>query len=188
MEKLLQIKVEDNVGLHYGQRVYAIWATGNESYKSKCPICGGSGKITVSGKEFSCPECGGRGTVRDEMAILYNYKVLEVVINRVEIVGEYKVYDSCNKPLSISGVPQMKYKGVFLSDFNIPLTFDFSCWHFDENGHGTIPGKESHDGSQAFLCKEEAEAFVKSLHKEQVKKLEKFNAENGTDYQYPFEY
>lgn len=52
----MKIKTKYNLG----QDVYTIIHL-NKQIKEKCPVCNGTGHVTLNGNQYQCPECYGQG-------------------------------------------------------------------------------------------------------------------------------
>ena len=190
-KKTLTFTVKDEGILRFGQRVYVVAETCCKTFKEKCPVCDSTGKINVRGYEFDCPYCRSYSSRSDANAIsVHDYEADEYIINNVEIRGEdVKCAYKTDGSIADERYPYVKYKGFSPSARRSwSKTKEFSGFNFERRDPDKPLLPHNIDGEYSFLQKAEALKFIKRIHERQAELLEKFNAEHGTDHEYPFKY
>lgn len=188
----LQLDVYDDGVLRYGQRVYVVIRTRYKDFREKCPICDDTTKVTIRSVEFDCPNCRGYSNSRSATSIsLYNYETEEYIINKVKIEGEEVrgAYKKDGSPAD-GRYPNLSYGGFAKrgNGYNSISTKRFCSYNFEPHDPDKISLQRDVGGEFCFLNANDAKAFAKRLHERQKEMLEKFNAEHGTNHQYPFTY
>lgn len=187
----ITVEVQDQTMLEYGKKVYVIEAVGSQTFQSVCPICDDTKKVTIRGQEFDCPYCNSyrygsivNNRTRIEMR---NYQPVEYIINEMWIRGEetksaYKGYD-----LPVARIRFVGFTKKGNSD-RTTRTRNFYDISFDNYGLESCDVTHDRSGAFSFKKKSEAVAVAKMMHEQQAELLKKFNEENGTNHEYPFEY
>lgn len=183
--KKLEIEYLDNTPFYYGQKVYTIASYGvsQKEFNTKCPICDGTGEVTIKEKKFDCPNCCGRSVTgirkEDNTSIrLYDYTVVEWIIDRAIIKGPITKSSYGKKNKSDSDLPTIDWSG-----YSKTSNQKYSLTHKDFDKYSLESQTLTH---KTFLTKSEAQKACVDLHNEQRTKLKVFNKENGTSYEYPF--
>lgn len=182
--KKLEIEYLDDTPFYYGQKVFTISSYGvsKKEFNTKCPICDGTGEVTIKEKIFDCPNCCGRsvtGIREDNTSIrLYDYTVVEWIIDRAVIKGPITKSSYGKKNKSDSDLPTIDWSG-----YSKTSNQKYSITHKDFDKDLLESKNPSY---KAFLNKSEALKACSELHNEQRKALDNFNKKNGTEYEYPF--
>lgn len=183
--KKLEIEYLSDTPFYYGQKVYTIASYGvsRKEFNTKCPICDGTGEVTIKEKIFDCPNCCGRSVTgirkEDKTSIcLYDYTVVEWIIDRAVIKGPTTKSSYSKKNTSDSDLPTIDWSG-----FSKTSNQKYSLTHKDFDKNSLESQALTH---KTFLTKSEAQKACVDLHNEQRTKLKVFNKENGTNYEYPF--
>ena len=193
--KTIQIETRDMSQFYYGQKIYVIGLPKyrqGETFFGKCPVCGDAKSIEINGYRFDCPYCrSGRLCDSATNIILRAYIVIEYIINRFEIIGpKYKNAYTGEGLLDNRNLPYVKWYGFckFGNGYNDTSEREFREYALKEVDIEKIDLKKEEPVGISFLSKAAAERFCKKLHERQKEMLDEFNAEHGTDHQYPFEY
>lgn len=186
----LKLDVYDDVQLSFGQSVYCIRVAEDKFFSDKCPICDDTKKVTIRGKEFSCPNCCGTGYSHSSNSAthiyLKDYQMDEYIINSITLCGPDTKCSYSKGALKKGGRIKASYKGFvrYNNSYMSVYSRDFRSGLF---GH-TDPTKVLDPKDCAFVNKADCKSFIRRLHEIQKEKLEQFNAEHGTSYEYPFSF
>ena len=182
-----QLDVMDEGVFHYGQRLYIIRTIDHKLYTGKCPVCDNTRKITVKGYEMDCPYCSCDPQHADYSILLKNYKPIEYIINEITIKGEAvkNAYTKDGNP-QVGRIPVVVYNG-FAKIGNTTEKRRF-CVH-DLAARDLRPTSPSDNLTDfVFDTRSQALAVTRCLHEKQKAILSDFNKQQGTNYEYPFEY
>lgn len=191
MKYEIEVKVRDKEKVwRIGDRFYKVSPKQLVTYRETCPICDGSKKVEIRGREFPCPYCQDHRNsycVKDLQSItLHGFNVVEYIVNGFEVFGEEK-------------------KGNYQSDGTAkePPTFKrfdaFTKWGNSYNAVSTTraPYFDELDLTTeqalkclsleyvAFTTAKKAEAFVAALVEREKARLAEFNEKFGCSYEYP---
>ena len=189
--KEINITVRNDSPFYYGMKVFVVKAdprNRSKMFTDKCPVCGDSRRVEIKGYNLPCPMCNSSSRPRsDAIAIdLTNFIVIEFIINELSIKGDYYKKDyapSSNK------LPRAEWKGFARWGYGYQdmETRKFTDFDFYDKDAEAVDLKSS-ISSYCFYTKADANKFCKRLHERQKEILDKFNAEHGSDHQYPFTY
>lgn len=191
-KRTICVEVVDDSPFDFGQKLYVVttkkW-NGYTVFNGKCPICDDKKEIKLKGYTFKCPLCqayiANNSATRIE---IYNYEVREYIINHVEIQGvNYKNAYSENGRHNDKNLPAVKWYGFDRYGTSFTESHQFSSDEIQTSDPDKLDIKKNLSG-QAFFSKADAARFCKRLHERQKELLTKFNAEHGTEHEYPFEY
>ena len=187
------VEVADDSEFDFGQKLFVVTAKkkGLKRFREKCPICGDTKEIELKGYKVKCPLCEGYRTDRGATVIeLYGYEVTEYIINRFEVRGvDYKKAYSGDGLLDDRNLPKVTWYGFarWGNSDSATESRQFSAYEMMTHDPDKLDIRRNLSGC-AFFSKTDATRFCKRLHERQKEKLDKFNAEHGTDHQYPFEF
>lgn len=187
--KNINITVKNDSPFYFGMKVYTVMANPKNRYKTiydKCPVCEDKREVEIKGFMLACPMCnGGRGNIQNaKMIRLTNFTVVQFIINKVMIEGsKYKT----DYKLSSNMLPKATYSafarwGTSISDIAIR---NIDTYRFRDVEAEKV-NLESLEPECWFYSKADAQRFCKELHERNKAALDKFNADHGTNYEYPF--
>lgn len=188
--KDINITVKNDSPFYFGMKVYTVMANPKNKYKTfydKCPVCEGTREIEFKGFKLTCPMCnGGRGNIQNaQMIRLNNYTVVQFIINKVMIEGsniksDYKITNSVLPKASFCAFARW---GTSISDIAIR---NIDTYRFRDVEAEKV-NLDSLEPDCWFYSKADAQRFCKELHERNKAALDKFNADHGTNYEYPFD-
>lgn len=185
------------LSLWIGDKIYKL-SLDNAVYREfsgRCPSCGGTGYVTYTGYdkndyEVNCPLCRGRQN-RDQLLRLYKidvemYIVHSVTINAPRKMSAYR--DGTIPEIDYVSMKAFRKTGRRNEDFVECVVPVNECLkdRLDPPLEKTKVVKDRWLRDFVFSSKEKAEAFRDVLVEDDKRELEIFNANNGTDYKYPF--
>ena len=193
-ERMLSVYVNDDSDLDFGQKLYVISIrkkNGSVIFSEICPLCGDEGKIEIKGYTFQCPMCQGYGAHSlATRIVLYCYEVREYIIHSFDVLGStYKNAYTGEGMLNDRNLPSVQWYGFtrWGTGYRDVESKKFDPYYIGKANPENLRISEDCSGD-AFYTKAEAERFCKRLHERQKELLEKFNADHGTNHEYPFEF
>lgn len=187
--KNINITVKDDSPFYFGMKVYTVMANPknkNKYFYEKCPVCEDTREIEFKGFKLSCPMCnGGRGNVQNaKMIRLNNYTVVQFIINEIMIEGSSNKSDY---KLTSNMLPKVTYCAFARwgkSDS------DRTIRRLSPHKFGDVKAEainlDSLEPDYWFYSKADAQRLCDELHERNKAALDKFNADHGTNYEYPF--
>lgn len=130
MSEKFEISVRNKPAFHYGQKLYFITRPRQKGFSSTvCPICDGTGMISVKGENFKCPACssdpGYLKSERMNYIELADYAIDYAIVNKILIKGPcIKSVFSANV-IEDNNLPKIKFY-AFYKVGNDPYTRDLS--------------------------------------------------------------
>jgi len=95
MKYEIEVKVRDKEKVwRIGDRFYKVSPKQLVTYRETCPVCDGSKKVEIRGREFPCPYCQDRSNsycIKDLQSVtLHGFNVVEYIVNGFEVSCEEK--------------------------------------------------------------------------------------------------
>ena len=190
MKYEIEVKVRDKEKVwRIGDRFYKVSPKSLVTYRETCPICDGSKKVEIRGREFPCPYCQDRSNsycIKDLQSVtLHGFNVVEYIVNGFEVSceekkGNYQPKGTTKEP------PKFKRLDAFTkwgNSYNAVSTT--RAPHFDELDLTTEQALKCLSLEYvAFTTVKKAEAFVAALVEREKARLAEFNEKFGCNYEY----
>lgn len=187
----INIAIQGESPFYYGMKVYVICANPHnrsKTFTDRCPVCGDARRVEIKGYDLPCPMCNSSSRARSDAVLIHmtNFAVVEFIINEVSIKGS--TYKSDYK-ITSDKLPYAEWHGFarWGNGYRDMETRKFGSYDFREVDVEKVDLQSGAMGV-CFCSKAEANRFCKRLHERQAELLDKFNAEHGSDHQYPFEF
>lgn len=112
MSEKFEISVRDKPAFHYGQKLYFITRPRQNVFSSSvCPICDGTGMISVKGENFKCPACSSDPRYLKSECMNYielvDYAIDCAIVNKISIEGPYTKSAFSDKVLNDNNLPKI---------------------------------------------------------------------------------
>lgn len=189
MSEKFEISVRNKPAFHYGQKLYFITRPRQKGFSSTvCPICEGTGMISVKGENFKCPACSSDPRYLKSECMNYielaDYAIDYAIVNKILIKGPcIKSVFSANV-IEDNNLPKIKFYAFYKVGRSNPYTVDLSFSEIDPSVETLL---DQNFTSCYFTDKKLAAKTVRELRSRDRERLEEFNKKYGTDIQYPFD-